>query len=50
MPLVHEKYPGKIWGLAIGSLDQLGSAARRISSVPGAHSAGEVVVLDHVLT
>jgi hypothetical protein len=31
MPLVHNWDPGKIWGLAIGSLDQFGGAARRIS-------------------
>jgi hypothetical protein len=50
MPLVHGWDPGKIWGLAIGSLDQLGGVARRTSPVPAAHSAGEVVGLDHVLT
>jgi hypothetical protein len=50
MPLVHGWDPGNIWGLAIGSLDQMGGAARQTSPVPAAHSAGEVVGLDHVCT
>jgi hypothetical protein len=50
MPLFHGWDPRKIWGLAIGSLDQLGSAARQTLPVPATHSAGEVVGFDHVLT
>jgi hypothetical protein len=50
MPLVHSWDPGKIWGLAIGSLDQMGGAAHWTSPVPGVHSSVEVVGLDHVLT
>jgi hypothetical protein len=50
MPLVHGWDPRKIWGLAIGSLGQLGGAARWTLPVLAAHLAGEVVGLDHVLT
>jgi hypothetical protein len=50
MPIVHGWDPGKIWGLAIWSLDKLGRAARQISPALAVHSAGEVVGLDHVLT
>jgi hypothetical protein len=50
MPLVYRKDPRKIWGLAIRSLVPLGGAARRIQPAPAAHSAGEVVALDHMLT
>jgi hypothetical protein len=32
------------------SQDQFGGAARRISTAPAVHSAGQVVGLDHVLT
>jgi hypothetical protein len=50
MPLVYRKDPGKILGLPIRSLVPLGGAARRIPPAPAAHSVGEVVALDNMLT